>query len=135
MNKKEVEELVKLAKSRKVFLMEAIWSRFNPIYSKIRDEISSGKIGTPYLVQVDFGVKLDNKERVTSRALGGSALLDIGVYCLQFALFVLGKPIEVKAIGNANSDGVDESVQVLLKYPEGKSAILCAHTKVKKIPK
>lgn len=131
MNKKQVQELVSLARSRKLFLMEAIWSRFNPVYTKIRDEISAGKIGTPYLVQADFGVKLDNKERVTARALGGSALLDIGVYCLQFALFILGRPTGVKAIGHANSEGVDESVQILLEYPDGKAAVLCVHTKVK----
>lgn len=89
MNKKEVDELIATARSRKLFLMEAIWSRFNPIYIQLKKDLQASKIGDPYLVQADFGVKLDHKERVTKRSLGGSALLDIGVYTIQVRCIII----------------------------------------------
>lgn len=63
-NLKEVRELVELSKSNKVFLMEAIWSRFFPSYKKIREEIEKGTVGDVLQVFVSFGVKISDVDRV-----------------------------------------------------------------------
>lgn len=129
MNKKEAQELVDLAEEKNLFLLEAIWSRFNPIYRKVVEEIQSGTIGEVLQVQVDFGVKLEHKDRVTKKDLGGSVLLDIGVYCIQFATLILGKPDKIQATGHLNDSGVDDRFAALFSYKDGKVAILSAHSR------
>lgn len=129
MNKKEAQELINLAEKKNLFLLEAIWSRFNPIYRKVIDEIHSGTIGEVLQVQVNFGVKLEHKDRVTKKDLGGSVLLDIGVYCIQFATLILGKPEKIQATGHLNEQGVDDSIAAIFSYKDGKVAIISAHSR------
>ena len=89
-----------------VFVFQAFWSRFFPVYQKIRAEIADGVIGRPMWVTADFTSKLDTVARLTQNKLGGGSLLDIGVYPIQLALMVFGEdPIEIKASGHLNDDG------------------------------
>lgn len=130
MNKKEAEELIATAKEKNLFLMEAIWSRFTPLYEKMKEEIDKGTIGDIVHIQVNFGADLLNKKRVTTKELGGSVILDIGVYTIQFVTFLLGKPDKIQASGQLNSDGVDENMNVIFSYKNGKSAVLSAHSHI-----
>ncbi|XP_065214119.1 trans-1,2-dihydrobenzene-1,2-diol dehydrogenase-like [Planococcus citri] len=116
-NYSQAYKMIKTAHQHHVFLMEGIWSRCTPIYEKLRQELSSGTIGRVRQVIVNFGAVV-NAERVRRRISCGGALLDIGIYNLQFALLAFGhaEPIDIQAIGALNEDGVDEYASVILKF-------------------
>ena len=83
-NHRQAKEIVDLARERKVFLAEAIWTRYQPAVSIIRNLISSGRIGTPRLVTATLGYSMGDKPRIMRPDLCGGALLDLGVYALNF---------------------------------------------------
>ena len=99
--------------------MEA-WSRFLPACAALRDLLASGRIGEPQLVEADFGFRrpFDLAHRLFDRALGGGALLDLGIYPLQLASLVFGPPDRVSAQAHIGASGVDESVAAVLHRPE-----------------
>ncbi|XP_003748342.1 trans-1,2-dihydrobenzene-1,2-diol dehydrogenase isoform X2 [Galendromus occidentalis] len=122
---KHTQALVKIARENKVFLMEAIWSRFLPVYDELRKNLPS--IGEIQQVNVTFGSKEIKKcERVTKPELGGSSILDIGVYCVNFAQLIFQDevPVQIQAVGDISSDGVDFQTAMILKYRSGKFASL-----------
>lgn len=131
MNKKQSEELISLAKSKKLFLMEAIWSRTFPVYNELRKQIDSGALGKIFQVTVEFGAPLEHIDRVNVKNLGGSATLDIGVYVLQFSQFVFKgmKPESVVATGHLNQHGTDASATAVLTYADGCTSVLTINTR------
>ncbi|XP_059480446.1 trans-1,2-dihydrobenzene-1,2-diol dehydrogenase-like [Neocloeon triangulifer] len=132
-NKRQSTELINAAKAKKVFLMEAVWSRFTPAYNKIREDIANNVIGEPINLNVTFGVPIMGKERLKLRDLGGGCILDIGIYCLQLCTMIygVGAPIKVAATGTVSvNEGVDESCGVVLLYEGGKMATLTINGKV-----
>ncbi|KAK3929948.1 Trans-1,2-dihydrobenzene-1,2-diol dehydrogenase, partial [Frankliniella fusca] len=125
MNQRDTKELLKIAKEKKLFFMEAIWSRFFPAYELLRKELSSGAIGKVVQLNADFGVHIETA-RVKQKDLGGGTILDLGVYALQLAVLVFGPimPLSVKAVGHLNTDGVDDSAAIVLSYPGSRTACL-----------
>merc|ERR1711935_64959 len=123
MNVKETKEMLELAKEKNLFLMEAIWSRFQPSYLKLKEEIDKGLIGEVSHVQAEFGFNIE-ADRLNKKELGGGACLDIGIYCIQLAQFVFNgeKPNKVLACGHMNEDGVDEFGSGTFLYSAGRSA-------------
>jgi predicted dehydrogenase len=83
-NHRQAKEIVDLARERRVFLAEAIWTRYQPAVKMVRDLISSGRIGTPRLVTATLGYSMGDKPRIMRADLCGGALLDLGVYALNF---------------------------------------------------
>lgn len=83
-NHRQAEEIVNIARERKVFLAEAIWTRYQPAVTIVRDLINSGRIGTPRLVTATLGYSMGDKPRIMRADLCGGALLDLGVYALNF---------------------------------------------------
>ena len=83
-NHRQAKEIVDLSRERKVFLAEAIWTRYQPAVKMVRDLISSGRIGTPRLVTATLGYSMGDKPRIMRPDLCGGALLDLGVYALNF---------------------------------------------------
>ena len=83
-NHREAEAIVGLARERGVFLAEAIWTRYQPAVAIVRRLISDGRIGRPRLVTATLGYSMGNKERIMRPDLCGGALLDLGVYALNF---------------------------------------------------
>ena len=83
-NARQTEEILAIAHERRVFLAEAIWTRYQPAVSIVRDLISSGRIGTPRLVTATLGYSMGDKPRIMRPDLCGGALLDLGVYALNF---------------------------------------------------
>lgn len=83
-NLRQAKEIVDLAHERKVFLAEAIWTRYQPVVQMVRDLISSGRIGEPRLVTATLGYSMGEKPRIMRADLCGGALLDLGVYALNF---------------------------------------------------
>jgi len=131
-NVKETKEIVDLAEQKKLFFMEAIWARFFPSYKKLKEEIAAGVIGDVQQVLVTFGVKIAEVDRLKLKELGGGTILDIGIYCTQFAQHVFNgeKPIKVIGAGHMNSEGVDESTSVTLLYSGGRTATFVTNSKV-----
>ncbi|WP_407270456.1 Gfo/Idh/MocA family protein [Radiobacillus sp. PE A8.2] len=127
MNAQELEELISFAREKKLFLMEAMWTRFLPPIVKVREWIDSGKIGDVRLVKADFGFRApwDPDWRLLNKNLGGGALLDAGIYPVSFASMILGsKPDNIASTAHIGETAVDEHFSVLLSYPSGKAAQL-----------
>ncbi|MCC3291921.1 MULTISPECIES: Gfo/Idh/MocA family protein [unclassified Arthrobacter] len=120
-NARETQDLIELARSRNLFLMEAVWTRFLPCINRIWELIASGELGDINWVQADLGfpAPYDPASRLWDPAAGGGALLDLTVYPLTFALGALGYPETVHAVGSINADGVDTQNALTLGYPSG----------------
>lgn len=124
-NTKQARELIALAKEKNLFLGEAIWTRFMPFVTKMREIIEQGLIGNVQTVQCGFGLPLTHVKRMTSPELAGGALLDLGIYPLTLASLILGTDIQ-ELTGEAvlTDKGVDAQNCITLKYKSGKMAFL-----------
>jgi predicted dehydrogenase len=131
-NAREAEEVIALARRKKVFLMEAMWTRFVPLMVKIRNLLASGSIGeiTQLIADLGTNVPFDPKGQVFSVELGGGALLQKGIYLLSLASMVLGSPSIVKSLAIRGETGVDEHTGVLLGYSGGQLASLVCSVRV-----
>ena len=123
-NAHEAQEIASLAKTKKVTVLEAMWTRFLPMHQALFEAIADGVIGTPYLVSADHSQYLPHVARLNERKLGGGALLDLGVYPINFAERVLGIPNKVSAFATLNKEEVDESVAINFQYQNGSLAAL-----------
>ncbi|MBX2875718.1 MAG: Gfo/Idh/MocA family oxidoreductase [Saprospiraceae bacterium] len=126
MNFRQVELLIDTARRKQTFLMEALWTRFLPSTQLLLELIRKGEIGELVGVKADFGFRSDlpAEDRIFNKALGGGALLDIGIYPVFLALLLFGKACEIKAMAKIGSTGVDEDTHVLLRYAGGQLAQL-----------
>ncbi|WP_417215964.1 Gfo/Idh/MocA family protein [Arthrobacter sp.] len=130
-NAAEAIELVELARTRGLFLMEAVWTRFLPAVHRALELIDSGGLGDISWVRADLGfpAPYDRTWRLWDPAAGGGALLDLAVYPLTWALGTLGFPHSVQAAGHLNDDGVDTQESLTLGYGSGVQAqLLCSLT-------
>ena len=126
LNSYQLKEMVSLSKIKKVFLMEAFWTKFIPQYIKIKELIDRGDIGEIKLIQADFGFKASSPpaQRLIDPELGGGSLLDIGIYPVFLAISLLGRPAEIKALMTSYSTGADEQCVVTMKFQSGALAVL-----------
>ncbi|MFD1991788.1 Gfo/Idh/MocA family protein [Paenibacillus nicotianae] len=127
MNAAELEEMIAVAREKKLFLMEAMWTRFLPPIRRVREWIRDGKIGEVRLVKAEFGFRMgwDPEHRLLNPELGGGALLDAGIYPVSFASMIFGaKPENVYSTASIGETGVDEQFSILLAYEGGRSATL-----------
>ncbi|QMW02848.1 Gfo/Idh/MocA family protein [Spirosoma foliorum] len=126
MNSQQVREMVETARSKGVFLMEALWTRFMPGICKALELAQSGAIGKVVSIKADFGFRAPflPEKRLFNKELGGGSVLDIGIYPLFLSYLFLGKPSMVKASANFGSTGVDEQCGMVLTYPDGQLALL-----------
>lgn len=124
-NAAEVERMHDAARRNDRFLMEAIWTRFLPPYLALRRLLDDGRIGTPRLVDVSFGISIDSASdhRLNDAARGGGSLLDLGIYPLQLATFVLGDVTAVSATGDLDPRGVDNSMYAVLTHAADRHAV------------
>lgn len=122
----DTQSLIELARTRGVFLMEALWTRFLPAFEQAMALVEAGAIGEVHTVQADFGFFTDYNPaaRTYNKALGGGSLLDVGIYPALLAQTVFGKPQKVWATGQIAPTGVDADCVAVLQYAEGKKAIL-----------
>ncbi|MGC8633241.1 MAG: Gfo/Idh/MocA family protein [Candidatus Limnocylindrales bacterium] len=122
----EARDLVATARSRGRFLMEAMWNRFLPTLARVREILDDGALGEIRTVQADLGVQMtpDPASRLFAPELGGGALLDLGVYPVSFASFVLGAPQSVQAVATPTATGVDAQCSAILRYASGAHAVV-----------
>ena len=123
-------DLVGRARKNNVFVMEAMWMRFQPGIHQMRTMIEQGVIGEVRWIQGDLGFVNDiDLPRLVDPAAGGGILLDCGVYLVQLSQWLLGRPSTVTATGRLGETGVDVEAGVLLGYAEGAHAALsCSFT-------
>lgn len=122
----ETERLVDLARRSGTFLLEGMWMRFNPLVQQVRDLVRTGALGEIRSLQAALGFRADYDEtgRLWDPWLGGGALLDMGVYAVDLARFLLGDPVSVLASGTLAPTGVDAEAALLLTFPGGVRAQL-----------
>jgi len=127
MNRREAEQVVELARAKKLFLMEAMWTRFLPALAVVKQVIASGEIGTVRQVIADFGFNAttDPAHRVNNPELGGGALLDLGIYPLSIAAALLGPVASVRAQAEIGPTGVDIQTAFSMLH-EGGGISLCS---------
>ena len=122
LNHNDALEMIEAARMNNVFLMEAMWSRFFPTTIKTLKLIQEGVIGDVKYLRADFGFKSptkDPKSRLFDLALGGGALLDVGVYPLFLALLILGKPDAIRSFATLADTGADETTNAIFHYKNG----------------
>ena len=132
LNARQAARMAEEARSRGLFLMEAIWSRFLPAYRSLVEVIGEGRIGEPLLVEADFGFRrpVDPAHRHFAAELGGGALLDLGIYPFQLCTLVLGPVERVVADGVVGETGVDEVVTALLHHAGDRLGVMKAALRV-----
>lgn len=125
-NAAQAQEMVDEARRQERFLMEAMWSRFLPVIVETRRLVAEGAIGKVQMVQADFGFRasFNPASRLFDPALGGGALLDVGVYPISLATMLLGHPNRIAAIAALGATGIDENTGILLGFPGGEVAVL-----------
>lgn len=117
----QAASLADLAAGRRLFAMEAMWTRFNPLIRQIKDLVSGGAIGEVTSVQANFSIAsaYDPQHRLWNPGLAGGALLDLGVYAIALGSMLLGMPDMVRAVATPAPTGVDANTAVIARYPGG----------------
>ncbi len=135
MNLREAEQVVALARSKNLFLMEAMWTRYMPALAELKRIVASGEIGTPRQLHADFGfhAPADPAHRVNNRELGGGALLDLGIYPLSIAAAILGPVKQVQALSAMSDTGVDAQTGFTLLHDGGAMSV-CSCSLLAKTP-
>jgi predicted dehydrogenase len=125
-NSTQVKTMIQEAKSRKLFLMEAIWTRFMPTIEKMIALLDEKVIGDVIQVRADFGFKaeLNLESRLFNKELGGGSLLDIGIYPIFLSLLVLGIPTDIKTMARMTATDVDSFCAMLFNYSTNAKAVL-----------
>ena len=122
-NHRQAKAIVDLARERKVFLAEAIWTRYQPVVKMMRDLIGSGRIGTPRLVTATLGYSMGDKPRIMRADLCGGALLDLGVYALNFVrMFFDADIVSISSQCVKSQTGMDLTNAMTLTLSDG---VLC----------
>ncbi len=120
-------KLQKIAQDNDTFLMEAMWTRFIPLYAKLKELIASGEIGDIKRIESDFSVnnKFDPEHRLFSMEKGGGVLVDMGIYPVTAAAIFLGdKPQKIVSDIVPASTGVDAQTSIIMRYAGGRQAVI-----------
>ncbi|MCR4909900.1 MAG: Gfo/Idh/MocA family oxidoreductase [Bacteroidales bacterium] len=129
LNATQAREILELARQRGVFVAEAIWTRYLPVRQMVDDIVGSGAIGRVRSLSVTLSYNVAQKERISSLELGGGALLDLGVYCLNFVRMFGHSPISaVNSRCTFMPTGPDASETVIFELENG--VVATAHSSV-----
>lgn len=124
-NAAEAEEVVALAKSKGLVVLEAMWTRFLPHMVEVRKIVASGVLGELRSIIADHTQDLpdDPAHRLNAMELGGGALLDLGIYPISFTWDILGAPQTIQSTANFKGTGADAQVATLFQYKSGAAAV------------
>lgn len=123
-NARQAEDILRYAKEKQVLVTEAIWTRYQPMRQIISEVIHSNIIGEPRMLTANLCYTIMDKERIVRPELAGGALLDVGVYTLNFAEMIFGHPQCINGIGIKHETGVDIADSLTLTWNDGKMAVL-----------
>lgn len=116
----QAQEIFSLAKEKKLFVMEAMWSRFLPHINQARQWIKEGRIGNleAATCTIGFSASRDPAHRINNPELGGGAAYDIGVYAIELTTYLIDEPvIDVQSMLTRSETGVDKTDSILLRFP------------------
>lgn len=132
-NARESATMIATARTHDLLLLEAMWSRFLPHYRRVRELIHGGELGEIISIAADHGqnLPLPRYYRLHAPELAGGALLDLGIYPISFAYFILGKPHSIVAKAEFTPTGVDSQTSMILRYDSGAHANLTTTLLVK----
>ena len=135
-NAKEAEAVIGLARSKNLFLMEAMWTRYLPAIIKLRELLGQKVIGNVQIMLAGgaFIPEFDPDFYLFNKELGGGVLLDAGVYLVSMASMVFGPPVNILAMGQLGKTGVDEHDAILLSHENGAIANLYVSLRGKASP-
>ena len=126
-NAREAADLLALAESKGVFITEAIWTRYMPLSLKVKEILDSGRLGRPRMLSASLCYAMEQKERILLPELCGGALLDLGVYCLNFARMYFGSDFaSTDSSWILGETGTDMYENITLIYKDGRVANLTA---------
>ena len=123
---RQAADAIRYARSKGVLVTEAIWTRYQPMRRMIQETLASGLIGEPRLLTANLGYFITGNHRIVVPELAGGALLDVGVYTLNFAEMVFGRPDALHALCTKNENGVDLTDSITLTWQDGRVANLTA---------
>lgn len=124
-NRRQAEIVFDKAKRTNRFVCEAVWTRFMPCVKRIREILASGELGDPRYIEASFCVPVGGKERMARPELAGGALLDLGIYPLNYAMLYFGEaPKKIVSTAVLTGLGVDEQETFTLEYADGRMAML-----------
>jgi len=129
----EAADLRDVARARGRFLMEAMWTRFHPVQQQVRAWLAAGEIGELRQLTCDFGFRadFDPASRLFAPALGGGAVLDVGVYVVSYACWMMGAlPDAVASLSVPAPTGVDELSGAILRFPGGRLGVVSCSTRL-----
>ena len=119
-NLRQAKEIVALAHERRVFLAEAIWTRYQPVVNMVRKLINQGRIGTPRLLTATLGYSMGDKPRIMRADLCGGALLDLGVYALNFVrMFFPADIVNIESQCVKSQTGMDLTNAISIVLADG----------------
>ncbi|MDR0948088.1 MAG: Gfo/Idh/MocA family oxidoreductase [Lachnospiraceae bacterium] len=126
-NTAQAKEILSLAKEKKLLLAEAIWTRYMPLRKTLTELLAQEVIGKPHMLTANLGYVLNHVERMLRPELAGGALLDLGVYTLNFASMFFGNDIaSIEGTAVMTDTGVDKQNNISLIYQDGRMATLCS---------
>ena len=134
LNSRELDDMIALAKEKKLVLAEAMTIWHMPIYKKLWDIVQSGELGKVQIITMNFGSfkEYDMSNRFFNMNLAGGAMLDIGVYATSFARFFMkSKPDTILTTANYFETGVDETSGIILRNPDGQMAVMALTMRAK----
>ncbi len=127
LNERQAKEVFDYATKKNLLCTEAIWTRYMPIRTKLQEVLASNIIGEPTMLTANLSYNIAFKDRINQPELGGGALLDLGVYPLNFASMVFGNDVsDIVSICTYNNLGMDMQDSITLRYSDGKMAVLNA---------
>jgi len=126
LNSNEAEIMIAEAKKQKVFLMEALWPHFQPVYKQTKEIIDDGAAGKIIQLNARFGFQppYNPTDRKYNLDLGGGSLLDIGIYPVIDTLYFMGVPDEIIAKATFTETGSEDSLNIIFSYNDGRMANL-----------
>jgi len=126
LNSSEVDGMIKEAEKQGVFLMEALWPPFQPIYRKTKELLLENEVGNLLHLNARFSFRApyDPVDRKFNLTLGGGSLLDIGIYPVIDALYFMGVPSGVTAKASFSETGSEDSISIIFTYDNGRMATL-----------
>ncbi len=133
-NARQARELVRLAREKNLFLMEAIWVRFLPSIKLLKKKIQNNAIGDVKVFNISFGGFVETRfaERLKDPFLAGGVTLDMGIYPISFVCYLLGElPMEIKSMTRFSDLGVDEISNYMFRFPSGCLTNICTSYNLK----
>lgn len=125
-NAEQVGLMTALAARKNLFLMEALWSRFNPSIQEVYQKVQGGELGAVVYLRADFAFPALNRDpegRLLNPVLAGGSLLDIGIYPVFLAYLFLGMPKDVKVSAHFHETGIEKAIGLLFQYPDAMAVL------------